>query len=356
MARILYGVHGTGHGHAVRALTVARHYPEHEFLFVSHGDGAAALGKEFPVVDCPNPVTPIRSHRVAIAPLVRGDLQVWRHRRELTARVRDLVERFHPEVAISDYEFFVPRVCRKAGIPCLSLDHQHMVTFCRHDIPVRQIPSLLATSVSIRLLFTQASRYVVTSFFRAPLKSGARVWILPPLLREKVERVKASEGEHVLAYQGYHTFPDFLRFLRDIPGPVVVYGLKRSGSLGNIQFKGPSEEGFLADLASCRYVVCGGGHTLISEALHLGKPALVFPIRGAFEQLLNAHYVERLGYGRAVTDLKRNAGVVRQFEAGLNEYGRNVRRGSFLGNPKIFALLDEFINKGTLPLPPIGDE
>ena len=55
MARILYGVHGIGHGHAMRALTLARHFPEHEFLFLSHDTGAAILGQEFPVEHCPNP-------------------------------------------------------------------------------------------------------------------------------------------------------------------------------------------------------------------------------------------------------------------------------------------------------------
>jgi UDP:flavonoid glycosyltransferase YjiC (YdhE family) len=64
MARILYGVHGTGHGHAIRALTIARHFAQHEFLFISHGTGAAILGAEFPVEDCPNPETPIKAHRV----------------------------------------------------------------------------------------------------------------------------------------------------------------------------------------------------------------------------------------------------------------------------------------------------
>ena len=48
MAKILYGVHGTGHGHAVRSLTLARHFAGlgHEFLFVSHGAGADILRRE----------------------------------------------------------------------------------------------------------------------------------------------------------------------------------------------------------------------------------------------------------------------------------------------------------------------
>jgi hypothetical protein len=46
MAKILYGVHGTLHGHAMRALTIARHFSEHEFLFVTHDRGTAVLSPE----------------------------------------------------------------------------------------------------------------------------------------------------------------------------------------------------------------------------------------------------------------------------------------------------------------------
>ena len=53
MARIVYGVHGTGRGHAVRALTLAQHAPSHDFLFFSHGEAARLLGKQFEVIECP---------------------------------------------------------------------------------------------------------------------------------------------------------------------------------------------------------------------------------------------------------------------------------------------------------------
>ena len=65
MARIIYGVHGTGHGHAIRTLTVARHFGEHEFLFLSHGAGAAILRPEFKVLESDCLVTVVRQHKVS---------------------------------------------------------------------------------------------------------------------------------------------------------------------------------------------------------------------------------------------------------------------------------------------------
>ncbi len=44
-------------------------------------------------------------------------------------------------------------------------------------------------------------------------------------------------------------------------------------------------------------MVAGGGYTLMSEAVYLHKPLLSVPVEGQFEQVLNALYLEQLGYG-----------------------------------------------------------
>ncbi len=352
MARILYGVHGTGHGHAVRALTIARHFPEHEFLFLSHGTGAAILGREYPVLECPNPETPIRGHRVAFGPTLYSNLRVRIHFRRMIRQILAVMERFRPDACLSDYEYFLPRACRGLGQPCLSLDHQHIITCCDHAVPWGQIPSYLVTGWAVRLLFSQASHYLVTSFFQPPLRQDSRAQVLPPLLRESVLARPPQEGEHVLAYQGYSTFKRFFPFLRAIPRPVYVYGLDTASTEDNLIFKKHSEAGFLEDLASCKYVICGGGHSLISEALYYGKPVISFPIKNAFEQFLNSFYVERLGYGRYFTGLRPRPEIIPAIEAQLEQFRHQIQQGHFCGNPEIFALIDQFIRQQSLtPLP-----
>ena len=68
---------------------------------------------------------------------------------------------------------------------------------------------------------------------------------------------------------------------------------------GNLEFRPRSNEGFVEALRTARGVVAGGGFSLLSEAVYLGKPVLSIPLRGQFEQLMNARYLERLGYGCA---------------------------------------------------------
>ncbi len=351
MAKILYGVHGTGHGHAVRALTIARHFREHEFLFVSHGTGAALLRREFPVVDCLNPETIIRGHRVALAATLFSSLKIHWQYAPLHRQVLEFLDRFQPDVTLSDYEYFVPRASRRAGIPCLSLDHQHIITCCAHPIPWRDYPSYLTTRWAVASMFSAASDFMAISFFRPAPRPGARVKIVPPLLRESVLARQPEDGGQVVAYQGYTTFKRFLPFLRAIPSRVAVYGFDRDRAEGNLIFKKNSEEGFLDDLASCRYVVCGGSHTLISEALYYGKPVISFPIKNAFEQFLNAFYLDRLGYGSYSTRLRPRPEIIPAFEARLDDFRQNLKAGQFCGNQEIFAQVDHFIRHKTLTYP-----
>lgn len=346
MARILYGVHGTGHGHAIRALAVARLFPEHEFLFVSHGDGLALLGREHRVYECANPETIVAAHRVAPLATLARLARFASERKDLLRGVREALGEFRPDVAIADYEHFVPLAAREAGVPSLSLDHQHVIPLCRGQVPWFRRPDYVATIWALRGLFSATDASLVTSFFEPPERS--RVRVLPPLLRPEVLRREASEGGHVLAYQGYPSFAGFVPFLKTLGHPVVAYGVGPAGRDGNVEVKVASEEGFLDDLASCRYVVCGGGHSLIAEALYYGKPVMSFPIRHAIEQYLNAWNVQHLGYGAMMPAGPPPSERVARFEAGLEAFRARIRAGTFCGNEAFAAALGEFIGTGKL--------
>ncbi len=351
MARILYGVHGTGHGHAVRALAVAQLCPEHEYLFVSHADGLALLRGQGAVHALPNPVTPVARHRVNLPQLAlenaRFRLQARRHEEALLR----LADTFRPDFGMSDYEYLVPRACRRLGLPCLSVDNQHAITRCRHRLPAARWPEWWTTGRAIEGWFGASSAHVISTFLRAPLQPGfAATVLIPPILRPEIAgRIPQDDG-HVIAYQGYSTFHGFLPMLRAMPRRILAYGLGPPGREGNCEFRRPSPDGLLADLASCAYVICGGGHTLISEALFLGKPVLSFPVALAFEQWLNAHGLEQMGYGLRATPRQAGARLIAAFEERLPNFRRALAQaGGFNGNPALQDILRHFARTGSLP-------
>lgn len=109
------------------------------------------------------------------------------------------------------------------------------------------------------------------------------------------------------------------------------------------------ENGFLDKLASCSYVIQGGSHTLMTEALYLGKPVLTLPLKAMVEQRYNAMYIESLGYGIEADMYSLTPEILHGFEARLDEFRANISRGSFCGNEIVFGLVDAFIRTGHLP-------
>lgn len=351
MARVLYGIHGTGHGHAMRGLTIARRLGRHDFLFIANDDAPEVLEPEFPVRRIPNLGTVFRKYRVDVAATVRRAVPLLLHRRAYVDQVLRIMDEFQPDVCMTDLEYFVPRAAERAGLPCLTLDHQHIITCCRHDLPPDMWWDTFLQGLTPRYLFRPTAENLIISFYAPPALPQYKVRIAPPILRDGVLALRPRDDGHVLVYQSNSThrrLVDFLHAATDRPCYVFGYG-RTEGREGNVIFQPRSEEGFLRLLEGCAYVIQGGGHTLMGEALHLGKPILTLPLRAMVEQRFNALYIERLGYGMQADLPTLEPDLLRRFERRLDAFKAAIVRGRFCGNETVFGLVDHFIRHGCLP-------
>ena len=121
-----------------------------------------------------------------------------------------------------------------------------------------------------------------------------------------------------------------------------IYGLGREGREGHLEFMPFSDAGFVEDLRSAKAVIASAGFSLIGEALHLGKPMLVVPLAGQFEQLMNGRYLAKEGYGDWVERL--SASGLRQFIARIPDYERALNDYPMHGNDMLFSLMDELFD------------
>src|SRR5690606_20245678 len=101
-----------------------------------------------------------------------------------------------------------------------------------------------------------------------------------------------------------------------------VYGMRRDITEdqveGNLRYRPFSERAFVQDLASARAVIAAAGFTLMGEAVYLHKPMLAIPLENQLEQLFNARYLQREGYGRSAETLEQ----IRAVEEFLGELGK----------------------------------
>ncbi len=352
MARILYGIHGTGHGHAMRGLTLARKLHEHEFLFVANDDALNIFGQEFAVQPIPNLGTVFKNYKVDILATVAKAIPILINRQKIIQDVIKIIEDFKPDVCMTDLEYFVPQAAKRVGLPCLTLDHQHVLTCCEHNLPSNMLFDYYLQGLTPRYLFSPTEQNLIVSFYAPPIKQEYHARIVPPILRDVVIERSASAGEHVLVYQSNSTHKGLVDFLKlATKRTCYVFGYDRTeGSDGNVVFMQKSEQTFLDLLASCAYVILGGGHTLMTEALYFGKPILTLPIMAMVEQRLNAHYIEHLAYGMQAQMLKLHPSLLQDFEQNIPVFKDNILKGNFCGNELVFELVNTYANTKSLSM------
>lgn len=355
MARILYGIHGTGHGHAMRGLTIARALPQHEFLFVANDDAVSVLEPEFNVARLPNLGTVFKNYKVDLPATIKKALPILMRRKRYVREALGMIEKFRPDACMTDLEYFVPRAAEKAGLPCLTLDHQHIITCCEHHLPPDMLWDAFLQGITPRWLFRPTDANLIISFYAPPVLPRYNAIVAPPILRDKVISQPVSDAGHILVYQSNSTDRALIDFLLSATARTAyVYGYgQNTGREGNVVFMPRSEDEFLRLLAGCSYVIQGGSHTLMSEALYLGKPVLSIPLLAMVEQRFNAYYLEKLGYGRQARMEQLNKPFLEEFEASLDTFKKNIAGHNFFGNPQVFGMVDQFARTGKLE-PPKG--
>lgn len=323
--RIIYSVCGEGMGHAIRAKVILHHLTKkHEVhIFASdraytylsqHFDNVYEIGG-FNTVYEDNEVQNTKTFIKGMKDLP-GDLK------KSLRLMYSVAKAVKPQVIISDFEFYSNLLSKILRLPLISLDNMHVLTQAELDVPSEFRTERIAAEGVVRSFIQLPAVYLITSYFYPPLKNPEKSKYFPPVLREEIMNLKPYKGDHVLVYQTSDSNWKLLEILKKFDDEFIVYGFHQEGRDENLRFKKFNEDEFFQDLAQARAVITNGGFTLISEALYLGKPVLSVPVKKQFEQILNAIYLERLGYGEFHQDLEEED--IANFLSNLEKYRKNI--------------------------------
>ncbi len=353
MARILYGVMGNTNGHIMRTLSLISQLPHHQFHLIGGGRVPEVVGDRYPVLRVPVLHTRHKNRRLDL-PGTLG--QIALRITQIPAichRIHQLVRQWNPDLLVADREFFTPIYARLTGRFCLSVDHTHILKSITYPVPphLRTIHRL--TMLNDYCLYDWTRHNLITSFFRPTPRQrpGITDEFFSGVVRPDLAAYTPSDHGHILVYLSIPQFPELLNTLRQINRPVLCYGAKREGTDGNITYRPYDNQAILADLASSSYAIINGGHNLICEALHFGKPVLCFPIAGLIEQFVNVHFIRELNYGDYTDDHAPAPSLFHAFEQKLPAYRRAIAAGYRDGTPDLVARLDQIARH---PLSPHG--
>jgi uncharacterized protein (TIGR00661 family) len=349
--RILYGVVGEGMGHAIRSRVVLDELVKrHDVQVVVSGRAHDYLAKRAG--------EHLQVKRIWGLTIVTEDNEV-RNFRTLVENVKgaigggwpknikayfDLADSFQPEVVISDFETWSYLYGVNHGLPVISVDNMQIINRCAHEKKITQghEGSFQIAKGIVKAKVPAAYHYLISTFFHPPVRKP-RTSLHPPILRPEILQARSEPGGHLLVYQTYTTNQQLPELLKKTGIECRIYGLKRDLQAdekdANLLFRPFSEQGFVDDLRLARGVVASAGFTLMGEAVYLHKPMLAEPVARQFEQILNARYLNELGYGLHAEQIDQ--GALTEFLQRLPEYQHNLSAYTQDGNESLLRKLEE---------------
>lgn len=341
MANILYGVNGEGAGHSTRAKEVLTHLVArgHRVCVASFDRGLQNLKAQFDVTEIYGFRFAYVNNRVRYKRTIARNLITVPQSAKSLSLLKDLVDDRQIDLVITDFEPLTCHIGRRKHLPVISIDNQHCLTNAAVSYPKKYRSDAAAAKIVTRLMTPRANAYLVISFFKAPIRKK-NTFLFPPLLRREILDATATEKDHILVYVTSPA-PALAKLLSQVRCKFVAYGFGREGTEGNVAFKKPSLDGFFADLVSARAVIANSGFSLVTEALHLGKPYLAVPVSHQFEQIFNAYWLQKSGYGGYWEELNKEC--IESFLYNLPAYHQALKAYPREGNEALLGKLDSLI-------------
>ena len=345
MARILYAILGEGMGHATRSAALIdelkkRHririivsskraykFLKQRYRDVHFFEGASIVYKDGEVDDA---ATLRNFFGKTMAEMPANLRKVYR-----------IAKSYNPDIIITDFEGVSAAIGALLGIPVICICNIHSVSKLRYHVPARYRKDHVKAMIVIKALFPRADYHLITSFFDLPAKDND-TFLFPPILRKEILRLKPKNKDYILVYQTSQTNHDLIDVLRKSGQKFIIYGFNANRKEKNIVFRKFNTGIFLKDLEGCKACISNGGYSFLSEAISLHKPILCIPVKGQFEQILNAIFLRRLGYGEfceQITEKNLKAFITR-----IKEYRTSLGKVHTEDNSRIIRKIEEIIN------------
>lgn len=340
---ILYGVCGEGYGHSSRSKLIINFLLEkgHNVKVLSYGKAYNVLKEHFDVFKIYGPHISYYKNGIDYAKTAWKGLESSYKNLMKTPKITKMMAKFKPNLIISDMEPFSAIISFYYNLPLISLDNQHRITNCELKYPAKYKKDAFIAKATINLFVRNAKAYIITNFFNAKclVKNS---YVVDPILRKEILELKPKEKNFVLVYLHSSRFKSYIKILENVREKFIVYGSGKCGKKGNIIFKNDKKE-FIKDLRDCKAIIANAGYTLISEALFLKKPYLATPLPNQFEQILNAYYVGKLGYGYFTEEIDEEKVV--GFLHNIENYKKGIKNVRNDKNKKLFKVLSSLISK-----------
>lgn len=337
----LFIVQGEGRGHLTQAIALQRMLSAQ-----GHHVAAVMVGKNdrrdlprFFVEQIDAPVRRYRSPTFVVDRRRRGvriGATIWKSLVRLPSYLKSLyliqryIRRTRPDVIVNFYEPLAGLSLSLMGVRgsrVVCIGHQYLLNHPEFEWPSGSFVDRSLLLMTNWLTARCAGERLALSFRPMTDLPGKSITVCPPLVRRKVIEAEPETEGFLLVYllnDGYAD--DIIRWHETRPEVEVHAFWDRRGVddvtrwRENLTFHRLCGAKFLDHMRRCRAFVSTAGFESICEAMYLGKPVMLVPTAGHFEQQCNAIDAVKAGAGMAAADFDIEA-FLSFLETFAGEYG-----------------------------------
>jgi len=317
--KFLFIVQGEGRGHMTQAIAFGKLLESngHHLIGVILGKSKRRAVPEFfereikaPIhlVKSPNFETDRNQKKVSIhKTILKNVLKLNTYQKSLKT-IDKIVQTENPDVILNFYDLlgglynFIFRPKAKFWV----IGHQYLIGHPSFKFAPNKPVDKFLFRLNTAMTSLGADERLALSFLPQVRYANQKVRVVPPLLRPEVKVLEPKTGDFYLAYMvnsGYAA--EVLHFAKANPNlQIKAYWDKKGAAetehpIHNLSLHRVHDKNFLQDMANCKGLVCTAGFESVCEAKYLGKPVMMIPVAGQYEQACNALDAEASGVGIA---------------------------------------------------------
>ncbi len=314
--KYLFIIQGEGRGHLSQALALLQilQAAKHEVCCMAVGISARRSIPTYFYESCkvelitfrsPNFVTDPDNKSVKIpATLVQNISTAPLYLRSLQ-QLHSAVQKYQPDIIINFYDLLGGIYFKtfQPAAACFALGHQYLLE--HPDFPQPAGHSIDRHLMRLNNRITAGGAQKIALSFTDKYQNGHQLCIAPPLVRREYLHTSPTKENFILCYivnAGYAQ--EIISWHQDHRPQAVIHCFWDHPAYPsdwqphpNITFHPLNGERFTDMMCRCNAYASTAGFESICEAALLGKPIMMVPVAGHYEQLCNALDAEKVGIG-----------------------------------------------------------
>ncbi|MEO9485838.1 MAG: glycosyltransferase family protein [Ekhidna sp.] len=315
--KYIFIVQGEGRGHMTQAISLFQILREqgHEISHVIVGKSHRREHPKFfleqitcPIsqLESPNFVTDKDARSVNIYKTLTTNLRKYRTFLNSVNQIDTIVKKEKPDAIINFYDFLggLYFLLKKPKIKHFALAHQFLLNHSTFEFPKGRFYDKSSLLTGNRLAAYGANKILGLSFQEMPDEPSKKLFVVPPLLRDKAKSVQTSEGNHFLVYMVNHGYSEEVKAFHNLHPdiPIHCFWDKKDAPEEleidkTLTFHQLDDEKFIQLMGSCKGYLTTAGFESVCEAMYMDKPILMVPVKGHYEQACNALDAKKAGAG-----------------------------------------------------------